>query len=447
MKPTEILQALSLEKNKTTSTYCGKLANLFEFLKLVLVSLVRAVISETGLTIDKAGKVLALDVVETNYREHLKYKFMGNDRGYLELVKKESELYSTRSRINEMLWKKRRNKDNSELEAERDAITAELQELDKQKDEMISTEINRLKTVKTDIKTMREALELFEGVKIAIETTAGAYSFYLPIGNKFYYEVCKMLGIAYEVATVTKREAKIQFITHPEILDDIRKAAKFTSKDDLRPTMQCICLSFEGNKVQVVSTDAHILYYSKAVSYEGNGGKFDLLISPESIGKLCKVKPDYKSPLHITVFDDDTAAFGDCEVNILEGAKFPNYKVVIPEYEGYMEFDRAELTKNVKKVMPFANKSTNRVNFHINGSIALNSCDVDFSFETNVDMPYITKGIPDTDIAFNGRYIVDTLGIFRDKTVKMYHDGRATKAGIFTNGIDNVLLMPLMLNR
>lgn len=96
--------------------------------------------------------------------------------------------------------------------------------------------------------------------------------------------------------------------------------------------------------------------------------------------------------------------------------------------------------------MPYSNKFTSQVNFHINGSIALHSQDVDFSFECNADMPYISKNIPDTDIAFNGKMLNECLSIFKDSTLKFKTDGKSTQAGIFTNDTDTVLIMPLMLN-
>ena len=181
-------------------------------------------------------------------------------------------------------------------------------------------------------------------------------------------------------------------------------------------------------------------------SFDGCKDEMQILIAPESIKPLCRLKLKDSEPLVITVFNDNTASFNDFGVNTLPDAKYPQYKVVIPKYDRYMEFDKAELIKNVKKVMPFANKSTEQVNFHINGSISLNACDVDFAFESDADMPYISKQFPDTDIAFNGSFLVNSLGIFKDKIVKMYTDGKSTQAGIFTNDTDSVLLMPLMTN-
>ena len=101
---------------------------------------------------------------------------------------------------------------------------------------------------------------------------------------------------------------------------------------------------------------------------------------------------------------------------------------------------------NVKKLLPYSNKSTGQVNLHLNGSIAMHCEDVDFSFRCDADMPYLSKIFDDTDIAFNGKFLNTCLTTFKEENVKMFTDGSSTKAAIFTNDTDNVLLMPLMLN-
>lgn len=445
MKNTEIMQVLNLTKNKQTTNYCSKLANLFEFIKLLKDTIIEAEIVDTDLTINQYGKLVDIKTVEKEYKESLLNHYRYNDKQITGITAKECELRCQRNKVADLLWKKRKNKDNSALESEKESIDNELQELDNKKEALISIEKNRLQSIVTDIVDMRKELNLFTGNKMMIETKEGIYSFYLPVDNAFYYAVCRMLNVEFTVKDVIKKEAKHKFITYPYLLDKIKKAAGFTSNDDLRPAMTCICLDFSKDGLQVVSTDAHRMYYSKMVSFDGSKDDLQILIAPESIKPLSKLKLKDDEPLTITVYNDNTASFNDFEVNLLD-ARFPQYRVVIPEYKKAMQFDRAKLISNVKKVMPYANKVTRQVNLHLNGSIALNACDVDFSFECNADMPYITKDFPDTDIAFNGSFLVDALGIFKEKTVKMLTDGSSTKAGIFTNDIDTVLLMPLMIN-
>ena len=76
----------------------------------------------------------------------------------------------------------------------------------------------------------------------------------------------------------------------------------------------------------------------------------------------------------------------------------------------------------------------------------LTAQDVDFSLESKAQMNYLKKTCPDTDIAFNGQFLVTAMAAFKEDKIKMFTDGKSTQAAIFTNQKDNVLIMPLMLN-
>src|ERR1035437_5133149 len=172
---------------------------------------------------------------------------------------------------------------------------------------------------------------------------------------------------------------------------------------------------------------------------------FQLLIQYESVKKLSISKP-VKKEIYITLFNDNTALINGIEVNLLPDTKYPDYKAVIPEYESKMAFDREQVISNVKSVMVYSNKSTNQVNLYLNGNIQLSSQDVDLAFESGLSMPYISKEFQDCKSGFNGKFLSEALSIFKTNKVDMYSEGNSQKAAIFTDGIDKVLLMPLMLN-
>jgi DNA polymerase III sliding clamp (beta) subunit (PCNA family) len=111
-----------------------------------------------------------------------------------------------------------------------------------------------------------------------------------------------------------------------------------------------------------------------------------------------------------------------------------------------MTFDRKLMIDKVSNVIKSANKSTNQITFHLNGSIAMKSQDIDFNFSAESNIPYIEKTFPDTDIAFNGKFLINALNIFKDKQVKMYSEGQANRAGLISNDTDTVLIMPLMIH-
>ena len=283
--------------------------------------------------------------------------------------------------------------------------------------------------------------EQWQNVEISHNT--GCYKFPFPMNNRIYNVIASMAG---EVMMEDKKEVQVlnSILIDSKFLKVLPKAIKFIAKDELRPAMQHVCLSFDKGICEVVATDAHRLYLSpKFECSQLEDTK--MLISAESAKKLSKIKPEGDT-IEIGILTTGEIMVMGCIYPIFD-ARFPDYKVVIPEYDKSMEFETKAFINNVNKVLPSSNKRTSQVTFHLNGSIALHSEDIDMGLECDANMMYVSKDFPDTDIAFNGKMLVDSLGIFKDKTIKMKTDGKNYMAGIFTNGLDTVLLMPLMLPR
>ena len=277
---------------------------------------------------------------------------------------------------------------------------------------------------------------------ITISHNSGSYSFPFPINNRLYNVIAGMAGV--EITETKKEVTVLNTITVDSgIFATMAKAVKFISKDNLRPAMQHICLDFENYVCEVVATDAHRLYLSP--KFEGSEkSRVQILINEQTAKILAKIKPD-SDLTEISILDNDRLMInGDIYDNSTDWnyMKFPDYRCVMPDYKDAMQFEVKPFIANVKKVYPYSNKITGQVNFHLNGSIAMHTQDVDFSFECDAEMPYIAKTFPDTDIAFNGKLLMESLGIFKEKVIKMKTAGKSTQAGIFTNDIDTVLLMP-----
>lgn len=310
-------------------------------------------------------------------------------------------------------------------------------------------EINRMnddyynrKLMQNNLKEIFGNFEQWQNIELVHDK--GSYKFSLPIGNTYYNTIASMAGITnFE----TKKEDEIKVLNTVSIesllLKGFSKAVKFISKDWLRPAMCGVCLNFENYKVEVIGTDAHRLFISEK-RQASEKDKLQLIINGEDAKLIAKIKPESEIT-EIHILEDDKIMIENKIYNLID-ARYPDYNAVIPKYDKYMEFETKEMIKQVNKVKVYANKTTDQVNFHLNGNIALSACDIDFYFESNSEMPYISKNFVDTDIAFNGKLLVDSLGILKDKTIKMYSDGEPTRAAIFTNDIDTVLVMPLMMN-
>lgn len=279
--------------------------------------------------------------------------------------------------------------------------------------------------------------------QVEISHNSGCYKFPFPINNRLYNVIAGMAG---QPVNETKKEVVIIKTTMVDsaILKYFDKAAKFISKDDLRPVMQQVCIAFENYQCEVVGTDAHRLFLSpKFGSSEKDSTK--LLVSEKAAKTIAKMKPE-TDLCEIHLLADNKIQIEGQIFDLFTDRYYVDYRCVMPDYKKYMEFDRQRLIDNVNKVKVYANKCTQQVTFHLNGSISLHSQDVDFSFEGDADMPYITKQFPDTDIAFNGKFLNECLAVFKNKTVKMFTDGSSNKGVLLTNDVDTVLLMPLLIN-
>lgn len=285
-------------------------------------------------------------------------------------------------------------------------------------------------------------------------TYGGSYKFTVPVDNAFFVAVCTLLGINAEFINPVPAAAldiKESIFVEAGVIEAINKAAKFVAKDDYRPPMQGVLLDIKGGEMFVVATDAHRLYRSAPLKCKAKDQQ--IIIKP-GLGKLLPVKNsnsveiqtisdlnEYNQPIISSVSINQT-------ILACIDAKYPDYAAVIPEYDQYMEFETKEFINQLKKVLPAANKTTKQVVFHLNGSINLKTQDLDFGNEMQSDMPYISKDFKDTDIGFNGKYLLTSLSAFKSDKLRMYSGGNPNRAAIFTADQQKeiVLLMPVMLN-
>lgn len=285
-------------------------------------------------------------------------------------------------------------------------------------------------------------------------TYGGSYKFTVPVDNSFFVAVCTLLGINAEFINPVPAAAldvKESIFVDAGVIEAINKAAKFVAKDDYRPSMQGVLLDIKGGEMFVVATDAYRLYKSAPLKCKAKDQQ--IIIKP-GLGKL--LQPKNTNSIEIQVLSEikeGKAVIPAVSINqtILAciDAKYPDYPAVIPNYDQFMEFETKEFINQAKKVLPAANKTTNQIVFHLNGSINLKTQDRDFGNEMEADMAYISKNFPDMDYGLRGKQLLSCLDAFKgsDK-LKMYHNGNVNRAALFTTGKGNetVLLMPVMLN-
>jgi DNA polymerase III subunit beta len=234
----------------------------------------------------------------------------------------------------------------------------------------------------------------------------------------------------------------------------INKTLFAVSNDDLRPAMTGVYFELNPKFVQFVATDAHRLVRFKRTDVDCP--KQDSFIVPRKPLNLLKsALPDNED--EITVNYNSNHLFvkhGTTQMSCrLIDARFPDYKVVIPNDNPYkLVVNKAEFQQALRRVSVFSNKSTNQVALNISGSeLQLAAQDIDFSFEGTERMKCQYDG-EDITIAFNARFLIEMLNAADGDEVRI-ELATPTKAGILkpTEVEDNeellMLVMPLMLNQ
>ena len=446
MKANEILAALNLNRNRETLSYCTSLAKIFTFLSSIKSNITDCEIVESDLSISDKGKLFSFKEITRQYQNKLLDHYEYQDKELQEL-KKEMWEYNDlhRDKLNLKTKEQKKNKNTDLLEIEIKELLQKFNDKNDAIQNLLKIETQKISDSVFTIEEMRKELELFKGVRIyvCINQNNGIYSFTLPIENKFYNEVCSLLNIACIEPLKEEKRAVRKITIDSVIINEIKKAAKFVSFDELRPVFQGICLHFENNSCEVVATDAHKLFISEAIKCDSGEETFELVIAPESIKKASSIKSCLE--IDIEVYED-SICIDNVEINILKDVRYPKYKDVVPAYSHSINFNRTRVMQAVKEVKVYANKCSNQVNLYMNGQIEISAQDIDFSFEAKRRVEYLSKDFEDTTMGFNGNFFNMCLQNFKEENIEMQTDGQPTKGVIFTNKKDRVLLMPLMIN-
>ena len=233
----------------------------------------------------------------------------------------------------------------------------------------------------------------------------------------------------------------------------ISKCLFAVSNDDLRPAMTGVFFELSQKGITCVATDAHrLVRYTKL---DVSCPEIHTFIVPKKPLNLLKsALPANSDELQISYNSNHLFVkhAGTELVCRLIDARFPDYKVVIPNDNPYkLSVNRNDFQNALKRVSVFSNKSTNQVALTITGSeLQLAAQDVDFSFEGNERMACSYDG-EDLQIAFNARFLIEMLNAAETNEI-VFELSTPTKAGIIKPSEQNedemllMLVMPLMLN-
>ena len=237
------------------------------------------------------------------------------------------------------------------------------------------------------------------------------------------------------------------------LLEGINKTLFATSTDELRPAMTGVFFQVDFSKLIMVATDAHKLVKYSVNDIDGEVSS-QFIVPKKALNLLKSALPSTDEAVQVS-FDKANAFFSFGQTKMacrLIDARYPDYNAVIPvDNPNELLIARSDLQQSLKRIVIYANKTTNQVILNIaDGSLTVSAQDLDFSNEATEQMACQYSGEPLT-IGFNAKFLVEMLGVLEGEEVRL-EMSTATRAGILVPTEQNagqeimMLVMPVMLS-
>ena len=227
-----------------------------------------------------------------------------------------------------------------------------------------------------------------------------------------------------------------------------------TSNDDLRPAMTGVLVALEDKHITFASTDSHRLVRYRRNDLKSNKGT-DFIVPRKALNLLKGLLSGGSFEVGVN-FNRTNAQFdlGNTKLTCrLIDEKFPLYEAAIPTTAPIkMTIDRSAMLGSLKRILIYANRSTNQTRLKImDNQLTVSAEDLDFEHDAKEQLTCEHIG-EDIEIGFNGRFLIEVLNNIDSEKVT-FNMSEPNKAALITPsdkvGDDDLLMlvMPVMLIR
>jgi DNA polymerase-3 subunit beta len=241
-------------------------------------------------------------------------------------------------------------------------------------------------------------------------------------------------------------------IPSQRLAQGVNKTIFAASNDELRPSMTGVYFQIDFNKLILVATDAHKLVKYTFTDIESEVSTS--FIVPKKALNLLKNALPSGDEVKLSFNKAHTFfSFGNTQlITRLIDARYPDYNAVIPvDNPNLLTVNRSDFQNSLKRIVIYANKTTNQVVLNINeGSLTVSAQDLDFANEATEQLTCSYDGDP-LNIAFNAKFLVEMLSVLESEEVKI-ELSEPSRAGILSpvEEVDGeeilMLVMPVMLS-
>lgn len=241
-------------------------------------------------------------------------------------------------------------------------------------------------------------------------------------------------------------------ISSDALLSAISYTAFAVSKDELRPALNGVHVSFSGEVATFAATDGHRLVRYRRGDIKGLADT-SLILPHKALTLLKTALPEGVEVAVRLSYANASFTFGANQLICrLIDERFPDFESAIPtDNTNVLTIGRTDLINSLKRVMIYANKKTNHIRLSLLGNSLTIAAEVmDYAKEADEKLFCEYDGSP-LDIGFNAKLLIENLNSLHSKIVSIALS-TPNRGGILTpSEVEDseevlMLIMPVLLN-
>lgn len=200
--------------------------------------------------------------------------------------------------------------------------------------------------------------------------------------------------------------------------DAVKQVIKAVSRDETRPILTGVLISFNKDHIKMVATDSYRLAVREIKTSVDIEEKIKIIIPARALDELSKILPDANEKLKITVnenqiiFQHKNTTFAS---RLIEG-QFPNYQQLLPEeQENKLEIKKQVFIDAVKRVSLLAQNNTPIRLVASGQKMKIHAVNQEVG-EASEEIGLLSGG-GESEIAFNAQFLLDGLASLEEETV------------------------------
>lgn len=227
----------------------------------------------------------------------------------------------------------------------------------------------------------------------------------------------------------------------PQVLREMIAQVEFAAAtDESRPVLAGVLARFEGSSLVLAAADGFRLAVREGELASPVPERLDIIVPGRALRELARIIGDQTEPVRLAITASRSQLLvrvGETEFlsRLIEGT-FPDFRQIIPrEFNTRLELSRDAFQNAVRRASYFARDNNDVVRLTIHpgeeefmpGSVEVSAT----AAERGSSQSFVDASVtgPETQIAFNARYLADVLGVLKNAQVMIGMNG-ANQAGV-----------------